>query len=194
MLWQRGLALYAVLIAAAAVWFLIFWTCFDFWKKRRTLTYFALGATFISYGVALAVFRDWILAGKLDPPSIVVVIGWAVMVIATVLGTVADRQIGFRVRSFTPFFEKRGHLALKTDGAYGVVRHPIYASGSAFQLGAFLVTGYPTVLVAWVIFTFGAMWFTSKEEERLVALLADPTEYDRYRERVPALLPHPRRH
>jgi len=33
------------------------------------------------------------------------------------------------------------------------------------------------------------LWFTRQEEARLVALLDDPTEYDRYRARVPALLP-----
>jgi protein-S-isoprenylcysteine O-methyltransferase Ste14 len=35
----------------------------------------------------------------------------------------------------------------------------------------------------------GALWFTRQEERRLVALLDDPAAYERYRRRVPALLP-----
>jgi protein-S-isoprenylcysteine O-methyltransferase Ste14 len=53
----------------------------------------------------------------------------------------------------------------------------------------FLATGYPAVAIAWAVFTLGAMWFTRHEEKRLAALLDDPAEYERYRERVPALFP-----
>jgi protein-S-isoprenylcysteine O-methyltransferase Ste14 len=109
--------------------------------------------------------------------------------VATVFGTIADRQIGLRVRSFMPLFDEHGRIELKTTGAYSVVRHPIYAAGSGFQLGIFLVTGYPAVFVAWVVFTLGALWFTRQEEGRLMGLLDDPSEYDRYRQRVPALFP-----
>jgi protein-S-isoprenylcysteine O-methyltransferase Ste14 len=120
-------------------------------------------------------------------------LGWVIVVAASAVGTVADRQIGFRVRSFTPFFEEHGRLELRTSGAYGLVRHPIYAAAIAFQLGIFLVTGYPVVAVACVVLALGAQWFTRQEEARLVALLDDPTQYERYRERVPALLPRIRR-
>jgi len=60
-----------------------------------------------------------------------------------VFGTVADRQIG--LRSFMPFLDDDGRIQLKTTGAYGVVRHPIYASGIGFQLGVLLVTGFGPV-------------------------------------------------
>lgn len=116
-------------------------------------------------------------------------IGWALIALSAVFGWTADRQIGMRVRSFMPFFDRRGHIDLRTTGAYGVVRHPIYAAGICFQLGTFLVTGYPGVLLACAVWTLAALWFTRQEEERLKALLDDPEDYDRYRERVPALFP-----
>jgi protein-S-isoprenylcysteine O-methyltransferase Ste14 len=149
--------------------------------------------SFGGLSIVIAVFDRWAFAGHFDPPLWTQALGWTVIPVASVFGTVADRQIGIRVRSFTPFFDKHGHLDLKTSGAYGIVRHPIYAAGIAFQLGAFLVTGYLMVVVAWVALTLGALWFTHQEEARLVALLDDPTEYDRYRERVPALFPRLRR-
>jgi protein-S-isoprenylcysteine O-methyltransferase Ste14 len=73
------------------------------------------------------------------------------------------------------------------------VRHPIYASGIYFQLGVLLVTGYFAVATALVVLFLGALWFTHQEELRLRALLDDPAQYDRYRARVRALIPWPRR-
>jgi protein-S-isoprenylcysteine O-methyltransferase Ste14 len=145
--------------------------------------------SFGGVGGLVAVLHRWTFAGRLHPPAWMQATGWAVVVVASAFGTVADRQIGLRVRSFTPFFETHGRLELKTSGAYGVVRHPIYAAGIADQLGIFLVTGYPVVAVACVVLALGAQWFTRQEEARLVALLDDPAEYERYRERVPALRP-----
>jgi len=49
------------------------------------------------------------------------------------------------------------------------------------------------LLVSLLVITLGAFRFTKHEEERTKALLADPSEYDRYRERVPALFPSFRR-
>ena len=43
--------------------------------------------------------------------------------------------------------------------------------------------------IALAVFALGAVWFTRQEERRLIALLADPAAYERYRARVPALLP-----
>jgi len=189
MWWRELLAWMAVLPAAATLYFFVFWHWFEFWRRRRTLTYVMLLGSFGGVGALVAVLHRWTFAGRLHPPAWMQAAGGAVVVVASAFGTVADRQIGFRVRSFTPFFEQHGRLELKTSGAYGVVRHPIYAAGIAFQAGTFLVTGYPVVAVACVILALGAQWFTRQEEARLVALLDDPTEYERYRERVPALRP-----
>ena len=189
MWWRRGLALYAMLPAAATFYFYVFWRWFDVWRARRSLTYVLFGSSFVVVGVVVVVGRRWSLAGRFEPPAPVEWLGWAAIAVSVVFGTVADRQIGLRVRTFMPLFDQHGRVELKTTGAYGVVRHPIYASGSAFQLGVFLVTGYPGVLVAWAIFTLGAVWFTAQEERHLVALLDDPTAYDRYRHSVPALVP-----
>lgn len=189
-IWERILAFAAVLPAGAALWFFVFWTGFDFWRKRPALTYTLIASTFGATGLVAYVFEHWTwFGGPLAMPVWWRTIGWVIIAVSTVFGWVADRQIGFRVRSFTPFFARLGRIELKTTGAYGVVRHPIYAAGRVFQFGVFLVTGYPSVLLAWAIFGFGAIWFSRREEDRLMDLLDDPGEYERYRRRVPALFP-----
>ena len=195
MWWKSALAFYAVLPAAATFYFVVFWRWFDYWKAHRTQSMVLVAGSFAGATVVLLVGRDRIFAGQIDPPAPVQALGWVLIAVSVIFGTVADRQIKFRVRSFTPFFERHGHLDLVTTGAYGVVRHPIYASGIVFQAGSLLVTGYPAVLFGVAVFGLGAVWFTRQEESRLVVLLDDPGEYERYRARVPALLPsvRPRR-
>ena len=151
-----------------------------------------MAVVFVATAVELVAFPQWTFASRLSMPLGLQVAGWVLIAAATIFGWIADRQIGMRIRSFAPFFDEHGRIRLRTTGAYGIVRHPIYAAGRVFQFGAFLVTGYPSVLVAWAIFGFGAIWFTRQEEQRLMELLDDPLEYERYRDRVPALFFLPR--
>ncbi len=183
------LAVAAVFPAIATVWFAIFWTGFAFWRRHVVRT--ALAALIVIGGwlVAELVWIDELSRGRIAMPVVVQAVGWAIVAASFALSVVADRQIGLRVRSFLPYFEERGRIALVTSGAYGVVRHPIYASGIYFQLGAFLITGDPAIAIACVVLAAGAAWFTRQEERRLIALLADPSSYDRYRRDVPALFP-----
>lgn len=190
---MRILAFIAVLPAAATLYFFVFWRWFDFWRKHRAATLTLMIGTIVALGAAVYLGREVVFADRVAFPGWARAIGWVLIGLTFVFGTVADRQLGLRVRAFTPFFEERGRLDLDTTGAYAVVRHPIYASGIGFQAGVFLVTGYLAVAVAWALFTLGAIWFTRREEERLVELLDDPAEYERYRARVPALFPWPRR-
>jgi protein-S-isoprenylcysteine O-methyltransferase Ste14 len=185
----RGLALASIVPCGATFYFFVFWRWFEFWRRHRTWTYVMMVGTLVIVGIAAVMLRREVLAERFCLPIVVQGLGWTVAGIATVLVIVADRQIGVRVRSFAPFFEERREIELITAGAYGVVRHPIYAAGVWFQLGAFLATGYAVILVACAILLLGALWFTRQEERRLVERLRDPAAYDRYRERVSALFP-----
>lgn len=183
------LAILATATALATLWFFVFWTWFDFWRRRPTLAYGAL-ALLLGSGIGACIaFRSSLFETRVELPTWTQAIGWAVIAVVVVFGTIADAQIGIRVRSFMPFFDRSGRIDLVTNGTYGVVRHPIYAAGMWFQVGVFLVTGYIAVLAAFAIFAVGALWFTRREEERLMELLDDPDEYVRYRSRVPGLVP-----
>jgi protein-S-isoprenylcysteine O-methyltransferase Ste14 len=188
----RALALFMIMRAAATIYFFVFWRWFEMWRRHRTAALVMMVGTFAVIGVATVMSRDVLLATRLALPVPLQAIGWAIIIVAGVLGADADRQIGPRVRYFKPFFEG-GRIELRTTGAFGIVRHPIYASWILFQLGAFLVTGYVAVVFACAVLALGALWFTRQEEKRIIALLEDPTAYDRYRQRVPALFPRLRR-
>jgi protein-S-isoprenylcysteine O-methyltransferase Ste14 len=190
---MRALALVAIIPAAATLYFGAFWTWFAFWRRHPALTYAMMIGTIAGFAAAIVLGREAVLEPAIAVPLPIRIGGACLIAAALVVGTIADRQIGFHVRSFAPYFEHRGRIALVTTGAYGLVRHPIYASGIWFQLGTFLATGFLAVAAACLVFGLGAAWFTRQEERRLVTLLDDPSAYERYRARVPALLPRIRR-
>jgi protein-S-isoprenylcysteine O-methyltransferase Ste14 len=86
---------------------------------------------------------------------------------------------------------KEGH-ALRTDGPYGITRHPIYTGIMGMLLGALLLAG----VGRWILLLpIGLVVFEVKlhvEEELMVATF--PDEYPRYRQRVPQLIPGLRIH
>jgi protein-S-isoprenylcysteine O-methyltransferase Ste14 len=186
---ESVLAIASIAMVAAPVFFFALWRWFAWWR-RRPLAAYAMIATVLGTAIAAAVtWRDELLANRVAMPAWLVGVGWIVIAIAGAFSVIADRQIGWHVRCFVPFFEDHGSIELVTDGAYAVVRHPLYAAGIWFQLGVFFVTGCVAVAIACAVFFAGATWFTRQEERRLVELLDDPGDYDRYRARVPALIP-----
>jgi protein-S-isoprenylcysteine O-methyltransferase Ste14 len=189
---MRVLAIIAILPAAASLYFFVFWTGFEFFRRHAALALGMMLGTIAAAAVAVTVLRDPLLAPALAMPAAVQVLGWLLVVVTFVFGWVADRQLGIYVRAFLPLFTDDEQIDLRTTGAYAVVRHPIYASGIFFPLGVFLVTGHLAVAAATLIFALGALWFTRQEERRLIPRLADPAAYARYRARVPALFPFPR--
>ncbi len=184
-----ALAITAVAQAAATVFFFVLWRWFAWWREHAALAYAMIAVTLGAAIAAAVIWRDDVLAVQLAVPAWLAGVGWIVIALAFAIAIVADRQIGWYVRTFAPLFARDGRIELVTTGAYAIVRHPLYAAGIWFQLGTFLVTGYVAVAIACAVFAAGAAWFTRQEERRLVELLRDPAAYDRYRARVPALLP-----
>ena len=192
MSFARTLAAIATVPMAATLYFGVFWTWFAFWRRHPVLTYTLMLGTLGGVVVIVYAYRADLLAPTFEPHVAVRIVGWIILALAMLLACIADRQLGFRVRSFAPFFDDDAKITLRATGSYAVVRHPIYASGIYFQIGVFLVTGVAAVAMSCVMFGLGALWFTRQEERRLRERLVDPTAYDRYRARVPALLPWPR--
>jgi len=187
------LAIAAIFPAIATPFFFVFWRWFDFWRRHPAAIVTLLLSTIGSWTAVLIIWRDPILAHALSMPWPLRALGWVIGAASFVLAVAADRQLGLRIRSGLPFFEEGAKIRLRTRGAYAIVRHPIYAAGIYYQIAMFLVTGALAIAAACAALTLGALWFTKQEERRLVSLLEDPTEYDRYRARVGALLPKLRR-
>ncbi len=82
--------------------------------------------------------------------------------------------------------EARG---LVTDGAYRIVRHPVYLGEFIALLGALLPVLAPLTTVIFASFCVLQVWRAALEESVLSQTFAD---YGAYRARTPALLPWPR--
>jgi protein-S-isoprenylcysteine O-methyltransferase Ste14 len=85
---------------------------------------------------------------------------------------------------------REGH-ELRTDGPYGIVRHPIYSGILGMLLGSAMLDGFGR----WTLALIGGgalVLLKARAEERLLSDVF-PDDYERYRRRVPALIPLMRR-
>jgi protein-S-isoprenylcysteine O-methyltransferase Ste14 len=110
--------------------------------------------------------------------------GAVILVPATVFTLWARVRLG-TMWSSAPFTQA-GHQ-LRTDGPYGVMRHPVYAGIIAMVAGTALAQGLGrwVVLLAAVV---AAVVAKASAEERLLAR-EFPSEYGRYRDAVPRFVP-----
>ncbi len=85
--------------------------------------------------------------------------------------------------------EPPASAALKTDGLFRYVRHPIYSGLLALGAGIAISKGSAAVVVAELLL-IGLLWVKSGFEERLLRLRFP--EYEEYAGRTPRFIPRPR--
>ena len=109
-----------------------------------------------------------------------------VLLVASTLFTIWARLELGTMWSATPDVVK-DHHELRTDGPYGITRHPIYTGLIGMLLGTALLNGLGAAIGLPLV---GALVFGTRVpiEERLMSATF-PDEYPRYRARVPALIP-----
>lgn len=67
--WERTLAFIAIIPIGATIYFYVFWTWFEFWRKHRVLTYAMMAATFVGVGIGAQTLRHWTwFGGRLAMP------------------------------------------------------------------------------------------------------------------------------
>jgi protein-S-isoprenylcysteine O-methyltransferase Ste14 len=87
---------------------------------------------------------------------------------------------------------ERGSEGLVTDGLYGYVRHPLYAASFLIGLGICAIIGAPFFTLAYLLLFWAShLPVIRREEAKLARRWAQ--RHAAYRERVPALVPAPRR-
>lgn len=114
--------------------------------------------------------------------------GLALLVAATIFTIWSRLSLGTMWSSYV--VAREGH-ELRTDGPYGIVRHPIYAGILCMLLGSAMLDGFGL----WTLALIGGgalVLFRVRAEERLMSDVF-PDDYERYRRRVPALIPLMRR-
>ena len=137
------------------------------------------GVLFVLYAVAPSWGRPW--APMFRRAGMVV--GAATGGMGAVLLGCASWQLG---GNLTPLPKPRPQSVLVQDGAYGVVRHPMYTGVICLLLGGALATGRLTR----VIMALGAVsFFDAKSRREEVWLEARFPEYQQYRRRVAKLMP-----
>jgi protein-S-isoprenylcysteine O-methyltransferase Ste14 len=109
-----------------------------------------------------------------------------VLLVASTLFTIWARFKLGTMWSMTPDVVKDQH-ELRTDGPYGITRHPIYTGLIGMLLGTALLNGLGAAIGLPLV---GAVVFGTRVpvEERLMSATF-PDEYLRYRRRVPQLIP-----
>jgi protein-S-isoprenylcysteine O-methyltransferase Ste14 len=134
---------------------------------------------FLLLGVLVAL--PWFVEGQ--SPSAARAAGYLLMVAGAGVIMVAGLWLD---DALTPWPEPRATGSLRTDGIYGVVRHPMYTG--------VLLTGYGLAALALSLWTVGAAFALTllliakaRYEERL--LRAKFEQYSAYGERVPRFLP-----
>ena len=111
-------------------------------------------------------------------------IGLVMLVVSTVFAVWARLSIG---TSWTVNPRVAGDRRLRTSGPYAVTRHPIYTGLLGMVVGSGLLAGLGEWLVAIVAAAIVIEMKIRLEERLLIATF--PDEYERYRSRVPQLIP-----
>jgi protein-S-isoprenylcysteine O-methyltransferase Ste14 len=139
-------------------------------------------ALVVSATVKLVPASTW-RAATVRTPS-VEVLGSGILISSTALALWARFTLG-RMWSLAPMIKERHEL--RTDGPYGVTRHPIYTGLLGMLLGTMLVVGLGRSLL---IFPVGVVVLGIKIRMEEALLLASfPDAYPPYQRRVPRLVP-----
>jgi protein-S-isoprenylcysteine O-methyltransferase Ste14 len=114
--------------------------------------------------------------------------GLALLVTATVFTIWSRVSLGTMWSSTV--VAREGH-ELRTDGPYGIVRHPIYAGLLGMLIGSAMLDGFGRWTLALAAGGLLVLIRVRAEERLMTEVFRD--EYERYRRRVPALVPLSRR-
>jgi protein-S-isoprenylcysteine O-methyltransferase Ste14 len=117
-----------------------------------------------------------------------VVAGVTVLVVSTLFTLWARWKLG---TMWTGRPTIKDQHELRTDGPYGVTRHPIYTGLMGMLLGTMLLAGFGGLLLAFVVAGVYCAVKIRTEERLLTETFG--SRYVEYRQRVPAILPLPRR-
>jgi protein-S-isoprenylcysteine O-methyltransferase Ste14 len=178
-------------IATSACWTLVIVTWIVgavYWKRkaRGRRQGRALWVTALVVGSILVVHFTWHDIGQLtDRSQWIELPGLVLLAVSTAFTIWARVSLG-RMWSSSPNVLQSDH-ELRTDGPYAITRHPIYTGLLGMVVGTVLVNGLGSSLAFLVI---AAVFLGSRipVEERLMSETF-PDAYDRYRKRVPLLVP-----
>jgi protein-S-isoprenylcysteine O-methyltransferase Ste14 len=144
---------------------------------------------FVAVGLVSAVTMIGTAPAPPDPiHAIAVMVGLIPLALAGLLALWGYRSLG---REFSSEAEVRPDTVLITQGAFGLVRHPMYLSILLLWSGSALALWSPVMAVCWLVLV-PAFIARSRTEERILTSHFGAA-YSDYAARVPMLLPGFRR-
>ena len=150
--------------------------------RSRFGSAFGLGGVVVAIVILAVPKADW-NAVQIQTPW-VRLLGLAILLAATAFTIWARLKLGV-MWSAAPTVKE--HHVLQTGGPYRLSRHPIYTGILGMLLGSLLLAGAGRWIVPFPVFLV-LFEIKIRIEERLM-LAEFPGDYQRYRERVPQLIP-----
>jgi protein-S-isoprenylcysteine O-methyltransferase Ste14 len=151
-------------------------------RKSLMIPFWIIGLLFVVLVARASLLRTFVPLGAL--PLWVQALGIAIIIPSTVFTLWARFTLGTMWSSIPE--AKVGHQ-LRTDGPYGVTRHPIYTGMLGMLLGSMLVGGIGLWIVLAILGAFFVLLKIPAEEKLMIETFGD--EYRQYRQRVPQLIP-----
>ena len=157
-------------------------------KKRDPVSILGIALQGASYAIVWIIRRPWFTS--MFPPNETLEIALSVLTMVLAVASVwicgaAVRTLGKQWSLAARVLE--GHK-LVTEGAYGVVRNPIYTGMFGMLLAtALAVSHWLGLSIAIVVFALGSFIRVRSEEKLLREAFG--AEFDEYARRVPAVIP-----
>jgi len=190
---RHALAVLLVVSIPAAIlyWYLIH-PFVGFWRRRGpAVTYVVVGMVCVALMAALLPWRSVLLGDPWPFSWPLAVVGLLLYGAALALEIACRRHLRFSVLAGTPELSREDPGRLLTEGIYGRTRNPRYLAILVALLAFALILNYPGLYALWAL-SVPALYLVIFLEERELAERFG-AEYRRYVERVPRLLPRPRR-
>lgn len=186
---RRVLAVLLLVTGPPAV--LYWFTIHPFAPRWRRLgakpTFWIVGTAMVAIAVGLFFMRDPLLGRDLGGSLPLFLVGVVFYVAAAWLTLRTRRVLPFAVFAGVPEVSADGRGHVITEGVYAHIRHPRYASVILGMVGFAMMVNFVGTYVLTAAM-FGALIVLIPLEDReLVHRFGE--EYERYRERVPPLIP-----
>jgi protein-S-isoprenylcysteine O-methyltransferase Ste14 len=177
----------------AIVFWLLIHPLADLWRRvGPAVTYVLVGLVSLGTGVVVYRFRGPVMGTDLGTNGVLIFSGVLLYLVSAWISVLTRRDLA--LRTFVGMPEILGDDSpgtLLRNGMYGRVRHPRYLSVILGTVGFAMFVNYlgPYLMVLGSIF---ALIFLINAEDRELSQRFG-SEYDRYRSRVPGLIPRFRR-
>ncbi len=179
-------------VPPALAYWLVLHPWASFWRRRRPA--WAIGtasASMLIVATPLAILAPAWLAHDLGSQPLLWVLATPLMIASAWLDVRCRRQLSLGILAgVAEVTEAEDRPRLLTQGAFARIRHPRYAAALLGLTATALFANHIASWIVWGLSLPGLWLIIALEEHELVQRFG--AEYERYRERVPALIPRRR--